>query len=191
MTLSSRYLFLVAPLLLLFSFEIPLPTFADKNDVDLKKDSTPYFLMGQTYEKDDETLFSFETMNSKVILLDFWATWCGPCIKDHPLVETLKTTINHPDFEVVTVSIDRDKEKWQEFLKENNWGGTNITLDPKNMQNPLNQMVVEEFERNGKTLQKTTVPQYFLVDKQLKIEKIDDISNQEVFSLIMKKLENK
>jgi thiol-disulfide isomerase/thioredoxin len=43
----------------------------------------------------------------KVVLLNIWATWCGPCRKEMPTLDRLQAALGGPDFEVVPVSIDR------------------------------------------------------------------------------------
>src|ERR1700686_354404 len=54
-------------------------------------------------------------------VVNLWATWCVPCRKEMPALETLQTRLGGPDFEVVAVNIDtRDPEKPKNFLKEAN-----------------------------------------------------------------------
>src|SRR5262249_14145992 len=43
----------------------------------------------------------------KVVLLNIWATWCGPCRKEMPALDRLQAELGGPDFEVVALSIDR------------------------------------------------------------------------------------
>jgi thiol-disulfide isomerase/thioredoxin len=57
----------------------------------------------------------------RTVLLNLWATWCVPCRKEMPALESLQTRLGGPDFEVVAVNIDtRDSEKPKNFLKEAN-----------------------------------------------------------------------
>jgi thiol-disulfide isomerase/thioredoxin len=50
------------------------------------------------------TLVNFQ---GKVVLLNIWATWCGPCRREMPTLDRLQATLGGPDFEVVALSIDR------------------------------------------------------------------------------------
>ncbi|MDG2287135.1 MAG: TlpA disulfide reductase family protein [Alphaproteobacteria bacterium] len=46
-----------------------------------------------------------------LVLLNFWATWCAPCIRELPSIERLSTSVKDPNFKVVLVSIDRGGAK--------------------------------------------------------------------------------
>ena len=63
---------------------------------------------------------SIANYKGKVVLLDFWATWCGPCV--HELPNVIKTyEAHHPKgFEVIGISLDKDQDKLASFTKEKN-----------------------------------------------------------------------
>jgi thiol-disulfide isomerase/thioredoxin len=55
----------------------------------------------------------------RTVLVNLWATWCVPCRKEMPALESLQTRLGGPNFEVVAVNIDtRDSEKPKKFLKD-------------------------------------------------------------------------
>src|SRR3981081_956684 len=57
----------------------------------------------------------------KTVPVNLWATWCVPCRKEMPALDSLQTRLGGPNFEVVAVNIDtRDPEKPKNFLKEAN-----------------------------------------------------------------------
>ena len=67
---------------------------------------------------EDKTL-SLEDLRGKVVVLNVWATWCPPCIKEMPSLDQLQTLRGGPDFEVITISIDRTKYEPAKFFADN------------------------------------------------------------------------
>ena len=54
-----------------------------------------------------------------MVLIDFWASWCGPCIADFPELKKLYAAYNDDDFEIVGVSIDSTEEAWIGGVEDN------------------------------------------------------------------------
>jgi thiol-disulfide isomerase/thioredoxin len=59
-----------------------------------------------------------EEMHGKVVLLDFWASWCGPCRSALPKVKQLQSIYGGEEFMVVSVSEDNDETTWRGFVAE-------------------------------------------------------------------------
>jgi thiol-disulfide isomerase/thioredoxin len=51
-------------------------------------------------------------LKGKVVLVDFWASWCGPCRRENPTVVALYNKYKSKGFEVFSVSLDQDRQKW-------------------------------------------------------------------------------
>lgn len=49
-----------------------------------------------------------------LVLVDFWASWCGPCVASFPKLKELRATYSQEGFEIVSISIDRTREEWVE-----------------------------------------------------------------------------
>ena len=58
-------------------------------------------------------------MKGKVVLIDFWATWCGPCVFEMPKVKQVYDKYHADGFEILGISLDESKEALTQFLKKN------------------------------------------------------------------------
>jgi len=59
--------------------------------------------------------FSLSSLQGKLVLIDFWATWCAPCVEEQPELKVLYDKYqkaNPGKFEIVGVSLDKSKENW-------------------------------------------------------------------------------
>jgi len=72
-----------------------------------------------TFQRDDGSTTSIKQWRGKVVLLNLWATWCGPCRKEMPDLDKLKADLGGDDFDLIAVSIDRTGlDKPRKFLRE-------------------------------------------------------------------------
>jgi thiol-disulfide isomerase/thioredoxin len=55
----------------------------------------------------------------KVVYVDFWASWCGPCVKSFPWMNKLQQQYKEQGFTVISINLDADKTKASQFLKDN------------------------------------------------------------------------
>jgi thiol-disulfide isomerase/thioredoxin len=85
---------------------------------------------------------SLADFRGKVVLLNIWATWCGPCRKEMPTLDRLQATLGGPDFEVVALSIDEAGVPIvKEFYQELGLKALRIFVDPA-MQAPIHLKVL-------------------------------------------------
>ncbi|RAJ01515.1 thiol-disulfide isomerase/thioredoxin [Chitinophaga skermanii] len=71
---------------------------------------------------------AFSDLKGKVVVVDVWATWCGPCKKEIPFLKELEKEMEGKDVTFVGVSVDeaKDKQKWIDFVKKEELAGIQI-----------------------------------------------------------------
>src|SRR5690606_8770008 len=77
----------------------------------LEKEGMPNFSL----PKMDGTTFELDSVRGKVILLNFWASWCEPCVREYPSMTKLADHFNG-DLVFIAISNDEDKENIEKFL---------------------------------------------------------------------------
>jgi thiol-disulfide isomerase/thioredoxin len=89
----------------------------------------------------------------KVVYLDFWASWCGPCMREVPAGEELKKQFANADVVFLNISIDEDEGKWRESVRRNQISGTHLIANSSN-----NPDVLQAYKISS-------IPAYFLIGK--------------------------
>jgi len=122
---------------------------------------------------------SLASLKGKVVLVDVWATWCGPCKQEIPHLKKLEEQMHGKDVAIISLSTDavKDKDKWLQMIKDENLGGIQLFAG-----GPGN-----EFSQYYKV---NTIPRFLVFDKQGKIVTVDSPrpSNPALKELLEKEL---
>jgi len=100
-----------------------------------------------------EKQIGLSRFNGKIILLNMWATWCPPCIKELPALDRLQQRLGKDDFEIVAVSLDDDIKLASEMFFD--------TLLIKSMA-----LYIESAEILSRDFPVDVVPVSFLIDRR-------------------------
>jgi thiol-disulfide isomerase/thioredoxin len=67
----------------------------------------------------DGQSISMDGLAGKVVLIDFWATWCGPCVEALPHMQSIARKFEGQPLVVLSISLDKDEAKWKSFVDKN------------------------------------------------------------------------
>ncbi len=93
----------------------------------------------------------------KVVLIDFWATWCKPCRDEMPNVKEIYAAYNDKGFDIIGISMDNNRQALDSYLKEQDMKWRQI-YDGKGWQAEIGQLYAV-----------SSIPSTFLIDKQGRI----------------------
>ncbi len=100
---------------------------------------------------------SLEDYRGKVVLLDFWASWCMPCKQEMPTVKKVYDKYHQQGFEIIGISLDESREKFKSYIQKENISWPQI-FDGKSGEEGI-----------ARKYAVSTIPTTFLIDREGKI----------------------
>ncbi|MFZ1703011.1 MAG: TlpA disulfide reductase family protein [Saprospiraceae bacterium] len=98
--------------------------------------------------------FTSQSLQGKVLYIDVWATWCGPCIGELPHLENLQEKFkSNSNITFVSISIDQNKEPWRKMLVDKNMKGLQLYSE-----GAWNSEIISNYKING-------IPRFIIIDK--------------------------
>jgi thiol-disulfide isomerase/thioredoxin len=131
-----------------------------------QKDAANMFLPGklapdfEEFKTDGKTKMKLSDLRGKIVLIDFWASWCGPCRKENPNVVKTYNKYKNDGFTVMSVSLDSDRSKWLGAIQQDGLVWPNHVSDLGGWQS-----------KAPKLYQVSGIPFTVLIDKEGKIIK--------------------
>jgi thiol-disulfide isomerase/thioredoxin len=101
---------------------------------------------------------SLSSLKGKVVLVDFWASWCAPCRKENPTVVKMYNKYHAKGFEIFSVSLDQDATAWKTAIQKDGLSWTHHVSDLMGWESPI----VKQFGVQG-------IPYTVLINKEGKI----------------------
>jgi thiol-disulfide isomerase/thioredoxin len=139
-------------------------SFASKMEGSVRRLRLPgntFALQGRTV---DGKKFDWTAYQGKVVLVDFWATWCGPCLADLPLILQSYRKYHDRGFEIVGISLDHEREALESFLSANAIPWTTL-FSPDPVKRGWEDPIAAHYGLMG-------IPAAFLVDQNGKVVSI-------------------
>ncbi len=114
-----------------------------------------------TYPDVNDKDVSLSDFKGKVVLVDVWATWCGPCRGEIPHLKKLEEEMHGTDVVFLGVSVDeaKDKQKWLDFIKKEELGGIQVHASGWSK-------ITKDYKING-------IPRFMVFDKKGNIVSVD------------------
>ncbi|WP_295128814.1 AhpC/TSA family protein [uncultured Chitinophaga sp.] len=84
----------------------------------LKKSAIGATVANFTLNTPQDKPFAFSELKGKYVMIDFWASWCGPCKQSFPHMKEVYAKYKSDKFEIYSISIDKDKAAWLKGLED-------------------------------------------------------------------------
>lgn len=120
----------------------------------------------------DGQVVALSSLRGKYVLIDFWASWCGPCRQENPNVVRMYNRFKDKDFEIFGVSLDDNRDKWLGAIAKDGLGWTHVS-DLKNWKSP----VVQLYRVEGIPLTILIDKEGVIIDKNLRGQALEERLN--------------
>lgn len=132
--------------------------FVGKHLISLKKLGNGASAPDLTLQTPDGKTLSLKDLRGKIVLIDFWASWCGPCMGEMPNVKNLYAKYHERGLEVLGVSMDNKKEAWVKSIEKEQLPWLQVSSLLGMGRCPV-----------GKSYEVLAIPKFYIIDREGKI----------------------
>ena len=118
--------------------------FADNPEASIAKHAPAF-----TVTALDGSKFALDAMGGRVVLIDFWATWCEPCMEELPNIKRIAKDFSGQPLVIISISWDDNDTKWKDFISKNEMTWVQYR---------------DADHRLGKLFEINAIPHYFTID---------------------------
>jgi thiol-disulfide isomerase/thioredoxin len=97
--------------------------------------------------------YSLSDFQGKYVVVDVWATWCGPCRNEIPFYAKIVEKYKDSNVQFISISLDSNKKKWTAFIKNEKVNGSLQLIDSRANNSPA----VDAYQING-------IPRFLIID---------------------------
>jgi thiol-disulfide isomerase/thioredoxin len=101
--------------------------------------------------------FNLEELRGSIVLIDFWGSWCGPCIKEAPEIVSIHEEFSPLGLQVVSVAVEKNDKNWKKAAEKLGYRWEHQLVE-------ISQYV--RFNKIASDYKVTDIPSVFLLDKQ-------------------------
>ncbi len=122
----------------------------------------------------DGSIIDTESFRGKLLVIDFWATWCSPCIKEAPIFRKIAKKYKNSNVEFVSISIDGEFSNWKDYIIRANWEGNNYWCKMR-PDNPFSYLLYSKSNLKDKYAIGISLPKYVIISPQGEILSNSDL----------------
>jgi len=135
----------------------------------------------------NESIIEIDSFKGKLLIIDFWATWCAPCLEEAPLFKKISEKYKNSNAEFISISVDQDFADWKNYILEIKWIGKNYWFGMQEDE-PLFSLLYSKHTVNNKEMILMGLPKYVIISPSGEIISNSDLRpSKPEFELEIKK----
>ena len=120
------------------------------------------------------SIIEVKSFRGKLLVIDFWATWCAPCLTEAPIFKEIANKYKNSNAEFISVSVDQDFTDWKSYVLEENWIGNNYWFGMQEDE-PFFSLLYSKHKVDGNEMILMGLPKYIIISPDGKILSNSDL----------------